>query len=89
MRSQAYGKAESDKRYEAVVKHYSKGALHMAYFDELNQAHSFLLARWAKVRVDRRLIQIDCGGAIYDQRQRRKRVLVLGADYLTNEKHTK
>src|SRR5438128_3365483 len=94
MSVQAYGKAESDKRYEVVVKHYLKGVLHMAYFDELNTAHSWLMARWtelakrsgAKDAVDHADFQSSYGGAIYDQQEGRKRVRMLGADYVTNEK---
>jgi hypothetical protein len=65
MSVQAYGKAESDKRYEAVLKHYLKGVLHMAFFDGLNEAHSWLMARWAelakkaKTSGDRTTLQIN------------------------------
>jgi hypothetical protein len=38
MSVQAYGPAESDKRYEVVAKHYLEGVIHMAYFDELDKA---------------------------------------------------
>jgi hypothetical protein len=89
MSSQAYGKAESDKRYEVVVKHYLKGVLHMAYFDELNEAQSWLLGRWAKLPVERHLIQIDCGAAIYDQHNNRKRVFMMGAEYVLKENSEK
>jgi hypothetical protein len=80
MSVQAYGKAESDKRYEVVVKHYLKGVLHMAYFDELNEADNWLKARWAETAkrsgakdvVDRADFQSSYGGAIYDQHKARK-----------------
>jgi hypothetical protein len=89
--SQVYGKAESDKRYEVVVKHYLKGVLHMAYFDDLNKADAWLKARWAELGVsgDRAALQIDYGGGIYDQHQARKRVAMLGADYVTKESGSK
>jgi Chaperone of endosialidase len=82
MSVQAYGPAESDKRYEVVVKHYLKGVLHMAYFEESNEAHSWLMARWAettkrsgaKDAVDRADFQSSYGGAIYDQYQGRRTV---------------
>ena len=98
MSVQAYGPAESDKRYEVVVKHYLKGVLHMAYFNELNEAHNWLTARWAetvkrsgaKDAVDRADFQSSYGGAIYDPHQARKRVGgVLGADYVTKESGSK
>jgi hypothetical protein len=94
MSVQAYGKAESDKRYEVVVKHCAKGVLHMAYFDELNKAHTWLMARWAEEfkaadardGLDRASFQSSHGGAIYDQHKARERVPgVLGADYVTKE----
>jgi hypothetical protein len=94
MSVRAYGPAESDKRYEVVVKHYLEGVIHTAHFDELNKAHSWLMARWeevfkragAKDAVDRADFQTSYGGAIYDQQEGRKRVMMLGADYVTNEK---
>jgi len=67
----------------------------MAYYDELNEAHSWLMARWAelakkaKTSGDRTTLQIDYGGAIYDQHQARKRVAMLGADYVTKESASK
>ena len=86
MSVQAYGREESDKRYEVVVKHCLRGVLHMAYFDELNQGHSWLMARWAELvkkeslkdAVDRADFQSSYGGAIYDQHEGRKRVMLLG-----------
>jgi hypothetical protein len=97
MSVQAYGSAESDKRYEVVVKHYLKGVLHMAYFDELNQAHSWLMARWketfkksgTKDAYDRADFQSSYGGAIYDQHEGRRRVMMLGADYVLKENSEK
>jgi len=93
MSVQAYGSAESDKRYEVIVKHYLKSVLHMAYFDELNKAHSWLMARWeevfkkagAKDAYDRADFQTSYGGAIYDQQEGRKRMMLLGAEYVLKE----
>jgi hypothetical protein len=52
------------------------------------------MARWeevfkragAKDAYDRADFQSSYGGAIYDQQEDRKRVMMLGADYVTNEK---
>jgi hypothetical protein len=85
-------KAETDKRYKAVVKHYQKGVLHLVYFEELNKAHTWLNTRWAKsakLAADITAMQTDYGGAIYDRQDSRKRILVLGADYLTRENGNK
>ena len=76
---------ESDERYEVVVKHYLKGVLHMATFKTEKQAHTFLMARWAKLPVERGMANIDCGGAIYDTHESRKRIFTLGAAYLADE----
>lgn len=97
MSVQAYGPAESDKRYEVVVKHLLKGVLHMAYFDKLNEADSWLKARWAEevkkedIRdpLDRDHFGTNYGGAIYDQQQGRKRVMLLGAEYVLKENSEK
>ena len=83
--SQVYGKAESDKRYKVVVKHYLKGVLHMAYFDDLNKADAWLQTRWAESakRADApNAMQVDYGGAIFDNHESGKRVYLLGAAYL-------
>ncbi len=85
MSSQAYGKAESDKRYKVVVRHYLKGVLHLAYFDDLNKAHAWLETRWTESakRADApNAIQTDYGGAIFDKQESGKRVYLLGAPYL-------
>jgi hypothetical protein len=79
------GSTESNERYEVVVKHYSAGVLHMASFKTLNQARTFLTARWNELPVDSGRTQIECGAAIYDQREVRKRLLTLGAETLVNE----
>ncbi|HEU5313188.1 MAG TPA: hypothetical protein VFU08_05120 [Candidatus Udaeobacter sp.] len=76
---------KSDKRYEVVVKHYSAGVLHKASFKTLNRAHAFLLARWNELPVDSGRTQIECGAAIYDKHESRKRLSTLGAAYLVNE----
>jgi len=94
MSVQAYGPAESDKRYEAVVKHYLEGVIHIAYFDESDKARNWLVARWEEVFkgtdardvYDRADFQTSYGGAIYDQQEGRKRVMMLGADYVTDER---
>jgi hypothetical protein len=76
---------ESAERYEVVVKHYLKGVLHMATFKTEKRAHTFLMARWAKLPVERGMANIDCGGAIYDK-QSGKRIFTLGeAAYLADE----
>ena len=76
-------KAETDKRYEAVLKHHEKGIVNMAHFDDLNEAHGWLRARWAEVPGERP--ELDCGAAIYDQHDNRKRVLTIGDAYLVKE----
>jgi hypothetical protein len=73
---------ESDDHYEVVVKHSLRGVLHIGLFETLNQARSYLLYCWAKLPA---MAQVDCGAAIYDKRDFRKRVLTLGADYLVKE----
>ena len=83
------GSTESDERYEVVLKHYSKGVLHMASFKTLNQAHAFLMARWNGLPVDSGRTQIECGAAIYDKNESRKRLSTLGAAYLVDEDHAK
>lgn len=79
------GSTESNKRYEVVVKHYSAGVLHVASFKTLNQACTFLTARWNELPIDSGRTQIECGAAIYDQGEVRKRLLTLGADILVNK----
>lgn len=76
---------ESDERYEVVLKHYSTGVLHRASFKTLNRAHAFLMARWNGLPVDSGRTQIECGAAIYDKHESRRRLLTLGAAYLVNE----
>jgi len=80
---------ESDERYEVVVKHDLKGVLHMGSFKTLNQARKFLFDHWKELPRGDALRGIDYGAAIYDKHDSRRRVLMLGADYLTNEKRGK
>ena len=79
------GSTKTDKRYEVIVKHYSAGVLHEASFKTLNQAHAFLMARWNGLPTDSGRTQIECGAAIYDRHESRKRVSTLGAAHLVNE----
>jgi hypothetical protein len=79
------GSTESDERYEVVVKHYLKGVLHMGSFKRKRQAHAFLMARWSELPVERGMVEIDCGAAIYDKHRSRKRLFTLGAAYLVDE----
>jgi hypothetical protein len=79
------GSIKSEKRYEVIVKHYSAGVLHVASFNTLNRAHKFLMARWNGLPVDSGRTQIECGAAIYDKHESRKRLSTLGAAYLVNE----
>jgi hypothetical protein len=76
---------EGDERYEVVVKHYLKGVLHRASFKTGDQARDFLMARWAELPVKRGEANIDCGAAIYDTHESRKRIFTLGAAYLADE----
>ena len=76
---------ESDERYEVVVKHDMKGVLHMGSFKTLSQARAFLFDHWKKLPGERAMKDIEYGGAIYDKHDGRRRVLVLGAHYLTDE----
>ena len=80
---------ESNEHYEAIVKHCLKGVLHIGSFETFDQARAYLVYCWAKLPVERRFIQIDCGAAIYDKHDFRKRVLTLGAEYLVNENGNK
>jgi hypothetical protein len=82
---------ESGERYEAIVKHYLEGVLHIVSFETLDQARAYLVYCWcwAKLPVERHYVQIDCGAAIYDKHDSRKRILTLGADYLVNENGNK
>ena len=78
--------SESDKRYEVVVKHCYNGLLHIGSFDRLEKARAYLMDCWANLRIERHLLQINCGGAIYDGHNSGKRVFTLGAPYLTDER---
>jgi hypothetical protein len=75
---------ESGERYEVVVKHDVRGVLHKAGFKNLGQAHAFLRARWGALP-NEWTRDMQCGGVVYDTHDSRKRVIVLGADYLTDE----
>jgi len=57
----------------------------MGSFKTFEQARAYLMDRWANLRIERYLIQINCGGAIYDRHDSRKRVFLIGAPYLTDE----
>lgn len=81
-------KDDSEKRYEAVVKHYLKGVLHMAFFDERDKATSWLIARWREVDVESVADRATSYGAtVYDQHDSRQRIFTLGAPYVTDEKY--
>jgi len=73
--------SEGDERYEVVVKHYLRGVLHMGAFKTLDQARAFLLQRWAKLPA---IAHTECGAAICDKHDSRKRILTLGAAYLVD-----
>jgi hypothetical protein len=77
--------AESDERYEVVVRHYSVGVLHTASLNALNRARAFLTADWNALPADSGRTQIECGAAIYDKHKSRKRLLTLGTAYLVSE----
>jgi len=79
------GSVESNERYEVIVKHYLRGVLHVASFKTPNQARTFLTARWNELPVGSGRTQTECGAAIYDQHNARKRLLTLGASILVNE----
>ena len=49
----------------------------------------FLFDHWKELPREDALRGIDYGAAIYDKHDSRRRVLMLGADYLTNEKRGK
>ena len=78
-------KQEAEKRYKACVKHYSKGLLDVAYFDDLDEAHCWLMKSWAKAPHDDSTSRILLGGAIYDQHEKGRRVYLLG-DEMTLER---
>ena len=73
------------KRYEVVLKHCHDGVLHTGSFTTFEQARAYLIDCWTGLRIERYLIQINYGGAIYDKRDSRKRVFLIGAPYLTDE----
>lgn len=79
-------KPQSAERYEVVVKHCYNGLLHIGSFSNFDKARDYFMERWTNLRVERHLIQINCGGAIYDRHNWWKRVLTLGAPYLTEER---
>ena len=76
---------ESDERYQVIMKHYLKGVLHIASFETIEQARTYLMYCWTTLPIERHSIQRDFGAAIYDKHNSRKRVLAFGADYLTEE----
>jgi hypothetical protein len=82
-------KDETDKRYEVVVKHCYNGILHVGSFRTFEQARGYLLDCWPKLHIDYQPIQINCGGAIYDKQEARKRVFLIGAPNLTKENAVK
>jgi hypothetical protein len=51
-----------------------EGVLHTGSFTTFKQARAYLVDCWAGLRIERPSIQINCGGAIYDKRESRKRV---------------
>ncbi len=57
------------QQYEAAV-HTLKGVHTMAYFDDLDRAHAWVMKRYEECYGERAAV-------IYDQRQGRKRVLVI------------
>jgi hypothetical protein len=50
--------AETDKRYEVVVKHYKNGVLHRAFFDDSDAAKRWLLRRWAALPIHLDIVDI-------------------------------
>jgi len=78
-------KADGDKRYEVVVKHYRDGVLHMAYFDDSDSAKRWLFRRWAALPVNLDMVETYCVAAIIDRHESWKRIFTIGAAYLVEE----
>ena len=78
-------KAESENRYEVIVKHYRDGELHRAYFDDFEPAKRWLFRRWAALPVNLDIVENYCAAAIYDQHDSGKRIFTIGAAYLVDE----
>jgi hypothetical protein len=72
---------EADKRYEACVKHHTKGVVDVAFFDDAEKAQNWLVHRWGGLPRDT-TTDTDYGAAVYDTQQNRVRVFSLGATYL-------
>jgi hypothetical protein len=70
---------ESDERYQVVMKHYLKGVLHIASFETIEQARTYLMYCWTELPIK------DCGAAIYDKHDSRRPILTVGATYLVDE----
>jgi len=68
-----------------VVKHCFNGLLDTGSFTTFEQARAYLIDCWAHLRIERHLIEINCGGAIFDIGNGWKRVFTIGAPYLTDE----
>jgi len=74
---------EADKRYEAVLKHYTRGVLGMSFFDDYGKASNWLIGQWRELHVeDVNDRQINYAGAIYGNHDGHKRLFLLGAAYL-------
>ena len=76
---------ETDRRYEAVVKHPSEGILDREFFDDVNTAKKWLFRRWAGLCVPLSVADLHCAGAIYDIRDSRNRIFTMGAWYLLKD----
>jgi hypothetical protein len=70
-------KAESDKRYEAVL--YTINGVHtMGYFDNVDRAHAWLMKRGEETYKG----GSEYAAVIYDQNENRRRVFVMDRWFL-------
>ena len=76
---------ERDERYQVMMKHYLEGVLHIASFETIEQARTYLIYCWTKLAIERHLIRRDCGAAIYDKHDSQRPILTVGAAYLVDE----
>jgi len=57
-------KAQSGKRYEAIVKQRSDGLSDREFFDDLDTAKRWLFRRWAALCIPLEVVDSHCAAAI-------------------------
>jgi hypothetical protein len=71
---------ESDKRYEAVLKHSNEGVRYREFFDDPDVAKRWIFSWWAELCVPLEAVDAHCAAAIYDRHDSRKCVFTMGGD---------